>query len=176
MNNSNSKIDKKPATVAVVGLILLAAIGVGGWLVFRDGNEASSESCIQLPEVTSERIRTAALELGADFEKIEIDSKLKSNFQQQATTTFAALESKEVSLLLLLRALECYVRIADTPDKKELASEVSKELVPIIRSLWSEEYELRGDGLELSIKEKDLIRASELGDALFAELAKYGIQ
>lgn len=186
MTNENSEANSKTTTaiVTIVGVVLLVGVCYIAWLVLGPkeiqttpvDNPPTSTSCIQLPEVTTETTRNAALEIGAELEKLKLDGDLKAEFANTAKTVYAKLDDKQVALLLLLRAIECYVKFADTPEKKELVEGVVNDLAKTARSMWASSHDLRGDSEELSFKELAILDEDPLGGTLRETLKTYGIQ
>ena len=128
-----------------------------------------------MPELTQETQRKPALELALKLENVKLDSELKAHVEELSKTAFQTLPEKELALLLLLRAIDCYSRSAKSPQQQELIKPVLAELVATIRSMWSSQHDLKGDSERLSLKELTILKESRFAQEIFSDLEKYGI-
>jgi hypothetical protein len=133
-------------------------------------------SCIQVQEVSNEDERKSVADLSAKLELVKLDASLKADFEQKSKVVFATLTEKEIAFLLLLRAIDCYLEKADTPEKKDLVTKILPELLAIARDMWASSRDLKGAaGARLSLKERDLLEQSAYGKSILGELKKRGV-
>jgi hypothetical protein len=162
----------------ILGAILLLAIAIVliAYFVYAPGPPIPVGPCLQIPELQKESIRKPALELAAKLEAIPLDSHFKSNFEEMSKTTFQTLSEKQAAFLLLLRAIDCYMKSADTPEKQEFIQAIVPDLIVTVRAIWASEHELKGGGAErLSVREIDILEGSQYGPAVMAELKSHGV-
>jgi hypothetical protein len=160
----------------IIGAIVLIAIAIVSIAYFVYRSPEPVEPCLQIPEFQNESIRKSALELAAQLEAIPLDSHLKSNFEEMSKTTFQTLSEKQAAFLLLLRAIDCYMKSADTPEKQKFIQAIVPELIATVRAMWASEHELKGNDAErLSVREIDILEGSQYGPAVMAELESHGI-
>jgi len=143
-------------------------------VLFRPHN-GNPVHCIEAPKVSDQSSQKVLDDHALKLEKLHGSGDLKRNFEEQSKVLYAALSEKETALLLLLRAIECYIKMADTPEKRDLVKQIAPELVQIARAMWAAEHGMRGDAKSLSVREKDLLKSSRYADELLSSLHKFGV-
>lgn len=167
--------------VVICILVLLLCVGIA-YLVFwpdTDNSETGgpgTTSCIQVPESNTAADRRAALDLATKLEGLPLDSDLKVNFERTSKTVYQELSEKNTALLLLLRAIECYFKIAETDEERMLAASISADLAATARGLWAAANDLRGTTDRLSLKELALLEGSPHEREIKTLLNEYGIR
>ena len=162
------------STNFLIVVVCVSAVLIFGVFVFWPGKPATPQ-CIQVPELTQEASRKPALDLAIKLENVKLDSELKANVEELSKTTFQTLPEKELALLLLLRAIDCYSHAAKTPAQQELIKPVLAELAATIRSMWASQHELKGEADRLSLKELTILNKSRYAQDILSDLKKYGI-
>jgi hypothetical protein len=173
---------QRPAVPWAVIIVILALVVLGvAYAVFQPSfgpsrPQPTQTTCIQVPELTTDAERKPALDVAAKLERLKIDANLQAQFTEVSKTTFQTVPEKQMGLLLLLRAVDCYLQHADTPEKVETIKLLAPQLIATAREMWAASHGLKGTQPDrLSVKEIAILEKDPLGSQILAKFEKHGI-
>lgn len=136
-----------------------------------DGVTPTLESCIQPPAtaVTGEDaiIGKIAVDL---VEKVVVDGSAEANFKSIVKADFSKLSDRNISLLLFLRAISCYL------DQGLVGEEIARQMAQFVREEWSAQAGFRGKDGPLTPLELRYIEQSPDSEEIVSKLKGLGIQ
>lgn len=132
-------------------------------------------TCIEVPQKLTETTRKPAVEFALELETLKLDSGLKQSYEEKCVTAFQKLSEKDLALLILMRAIECYLEKADTKEKQELVKLILPDLVAAVRAAFASAHGLKGASGRLTLQEREIIDKSQYRDMILDQLSKRSI-
>ena len=146
--------------VALLALALVSFLG------------CSQETCIKPPPLKSEADRKAAVTIAAQLEKLNADATIKTDFGNVVNTAFDRLSEDNMTLFLLLSAIECYLKHG------KIGETVAQEMAQVVRTRWASKAGLMGaSDTRLTPRERDLIeRSGDMAPKILEQFNRVGIR
>lgn len=146
------------------GVLLCAPLGCNG----PKNNTLSS--CIQPPVFEVDDQGRIASEVTAKLAEIQLDVSASSKFESLLKANFTKLSDRNASLLLFLRAIECYMQSG------QVGEEIAREMAAMVREEWSKQSGFRGtDGPLTPLEEAAIKRSSAYQSEILSLLKKYHV-
>lgn len=151
--------------MTVATLVLVGAGGCNG----TGGAKSTLEACIQPPAEYVKGEDKVANEITAKLAKLDVEATAKSEFGSTLQANFSKLSDRNVSLLLFLRAIDCYL------EQGVVGEELARDFARMVREEWSEQAGFRGTDGPLTPLERGYIQRYEHSDEIFDYLRSFGI-
>lgn len=147
----------------------LCALVMFGCGSTTDNAGKSIDSCIQPPASSVVGEDKVAVEVAAKLAELPIDASLKTEFSKLLKAEFGALSDRNASLLLFLRAIECYLKLGI------VGEEIARDLAKMVREEWSAQVGFRGKDGPLTPLEKAFIQKSSESSEILDLLGHFGV-
>ncbi|MEO1129981.1 MAG: hypothetical protein AAFX05_09815 [Planctomycetota bacterium] len=131
----------------------------------------SSPCTIDPPQSTSDRDTGTAIKLAAELEQLPAEGELTLDFKNTSKVAFQELDDKNAALLLLLRAIKCYL------EEGEVGQDIARSLAEEAKEEFAGAIGMRGgDGATISRAERRYIQQSDLSGEILDTFEALGIE
>jgi hypothetical protein len=126
---------------------------------------------IDPPESTSDRDTGTAIKLAAELQQLPASGELSLEFKNTSKVAFQDLDDKNAALLLLLRAIKCYL------EEGEVGQAIAQSLAEEAKDEFASAIGMRGgDGATISRAERRYIQQSDLSGEILDTFEDLGIK
>ncbi|MBX3360137.1 MAG: hypothetical protein KF912_02655 [Phycisphaeraceae bacterium] len=151
-------------TVVASGLLLV------GCKTARQVVEPTVTSCPQPPVTGVSSEDKAGYNLAAKLEQVGVGGEVKAEFERVVKADFATLSDRNVSLLLFLRAIDCYL------GRGAVGEEIAREMAAMVRQEWAAQSGFRGtDGPLTPLEVAAINRSPQYGRDILEKLNRFAV-
>jgi len=134
-------------------------------------------TCILQPFNSIQVERKKVFEIGAKLQQIPIDANLKAGFTNVLHQEFFRLSDKNISQLLFLQAIDCYLlRAAEHPSLVEIVKPIVNDMAKAVLTLFGASQGISGVSDRLDDNQKEAILKSPFAPLIFARYKEFGIE
>lgn len=156
--------------------LLVASMALASCKTSREIASPTLASCIQPPVTGVKTQDEASREIAAKLANVKLDANAKASFKHVLDAEFSTLSDRNVSLLLFLRAIDCYSKQPRVdPAVPSVGEDIARDLASMVRQEWATQTGFRGVDGPITPLERAFISKSAFSSEIMDHLTRRGL-